>query len=563
MKKKIGLSVIIVIEIVLMLIYELYALVGSPAYLEFIYNIGKFYDEKVIESVAKLIQLGSKSYGNLLAFILINVAFIILYYCIFCTISLIVKKARKKKIERVVKIHHQLTETEKERFNYRRYMKRFPLKKFISLLIPAVFLTIFAFARFDEQFSATINANDVGIFHVYTKYMEPIMKDIFNGTDALVNVFIKIFRNDLHIGYMDLISKIPENIAWVEYIILILFAIVVVFVWYGILALIYLPFKKLFAKRRAKRAAKNYIFKKDYQNYKQCIKHKNEYSSKSETFMSIVEDDNKEEQEIADLTNAPKLEKDNYKPADYYDDLGHGVRDLGVGNLDEKPYDQAIIEREVRYISDKDFDVTLEAEPVIEVVEEDGIDTILQQYKEDELFYEKYQPNDIDVKNYEEYSKNRQEINDYVSGINGNEENKEKEVENKDLVEEAPAETKEEPVEEQPVVEEPVEEKPEEPKEEDDGLTPLQRYQQERKRLLAERQALIDANALTEENDPLRKYRKPGARLGKVEARVPTVKQQEEQKRIKREQRAAKRKATMEAKAKLAAQEAKKNKGKK
>lgn len=556
MKKKIGLSVIIVIEIVLMLIYELYALVGSPAYLEFIYNIGKFYDEKVIESVAKLIQLEGKSFGNLLAFVLINVVFIILYYCIFCTISLIVKKARKKKIERVVKIHHQLNETERERFNYRKYMKRFPLKRFFSLLIPGLFLTIFAFARFDEQFSATINANDVGIFHVYTKYMEPIMIDIFNGTDVLVNCLIKIFRNDLHIGYMDLISKIPENIAWVEYVILIVIAIVVVLAWYGILALIYLPFRKLSAKRRAKRAANNYILKKDYQNYKQCIKHQNEYSSKSETFMKIVEDDNKEEQAIADLTNAPKLEKDNYKPADYYDDLGHGVRDLGIGNIDEKPYDQAIIEREVRYISDKDFDVTLEAEPVIEVVEEDGIDTILQQYKEDELFYEKYQPNDIDVKNYEEYSKNRQEINDYVSGINGTDENEE--VENKDLIEEKPVETKEEPVEEQPVVE-----KPEEPKEEDDGLTPLQRYQQERKRLLAERQALIDANALTEENDPLRKYRKPGARLGKVEARVPTVKQQEEQKRIKREQRAAKRKATMEAKAKLAAQEAKKNKGKK
>ncbi len=561
MKKKCGLSLIIVIEIVLMLIYVLYNLMGSPVYLEFIYNIGKFYDEKVIKTIAKLIQLGSKSYGNLLAFILINVAFIILYYCIFCTISLIVKKARKKKIERVVKIHYQLNEIEKERFNYRKYMKRFPLKKFISLLIPVVFLTIFAFARFDEKFSGTINANDVGNFHVFTKYIEPIMQKIFNDTDVLVNIFTKIFRNDLHIGYMDLISKIPENIAWVEYIILILLAIVIVFAWYGILTLIYLPFKKLFAKRKAKRAANNYIFKKDYQNYKQCIKHKNEYSSKSETFMSIVEDDNKEEQEIANLTNAPKLEKDNYKPADYYDDLGHGVRDLGVGNLDEKPFDQAIIEREVRYISDKDFDVTLEAEPVIEVVEEDGIDTILQQYKEDELFYEKYQPNDVDVKDYEEYSKNRKEINDYVSGINGNEENKE--VENKDLVKEVSTETKEEQVEEQSVVEEPVEEKPEEQKKEEDGLTPLQRYQQERKRLLAERQALIDANALTEENDPLRKYRKPGARLGKVEARVPTVKQQEEEKRIKREQRAAKRKATMEAKAKQTAQEAKKNMNKK
>ncbi len=565
MKKKLGLYLILLLELALIVIYSIYHLVGTPAYLEFIHKAGQFYRFEIIGFVNKLIHLDGKFYGELVSFILINLCFIIIYYCIFCTISLIIKASKKRRIARVVKVHYELNETEEDRFDYKNFMKRFPKRRVISLIIPLLFIALFVLARLDKVVCEKTLSEAKGVLNVYSSNIEPFINRVFNGDTTVTDFILKLFHNSSNIGYVDLVNKFSDNISWIEYVITTVASILLLVIWYFFFTLLYLPFRKLIAKRKAKIARENYILKKEYKEYKLRLKHRNEYSSKSEAFMNMVEEDNQEQQEIAKTKNTPKLSKGGVKPSDYYDDLGHGVRDLGVGVLEEAPVDKAIIEREVRYISDKDYDIVLESEPVIEIVEEDGIDQLLQQYKEDELFYEKYQPNDIDLKTYEEHSKNKQIINDYVSEINKDG----KEVENTDLVEEnkveevkveeKPEEKVEEKVEEiipeeEPVVEEKAPEVVEDTKankEEnpDDGLTPLQRYQLERKRLLAERQALIDANALTEENDPLKKYRKPGARTGKIEARVPTVKEQEAEKQRKREERAAKRRATMEAKA--------------
>ena len=61
------------------------------------------------------------------------------------------------------------------------------------------------------------------------------------------------------------------------------------------------------------------------------------------------------------------------------------------------------------------------------------------------------------------------------------------------------------------------------------SLSPLERYRlqkkQERERLEKERQALIESGNLTEENDPLKKYRV--SKPVRTESRVPTLKEQE------------------------------------
>ena len=46
-------------------------------------------------------------------------------------------------------------------------------------------------------------------------------------------------------------------------------------------------------------------------------------------------------------------------------------------------------------------------------------------------------------------------------------------------------------------------------------------------KLEKERQELLESGNLTEDNDPLKKYRKSGVRIGKSEVRVPTLKEQE------------------------------------
>ena len=70
-----------------------------------------------------------------------------------------------------------------------------------------------------------------------------------------------------------------------------------------------------------------------------------------------------------------------------------------------------------------------------------------------------------------------------------------------------------------------------------ENLSPLEKYrlekQKEKAALLEERQKLIDEGTLSEDNDPLKKYRRLGVRSGKVEARVPTIKEQEKEKERK------------------------------
>lgn len=551
MKKKIGIIIILLFEFLLLGLYGLQFSITINNFFGHELDICKFFYQLIVLKPSLLLHLDSYSFGKLLTLIIVNVAFIVVYFTVFCTVGVILKSRKRKKVYRVVKVPYELNEAEEERFSYKNYLKKFPTKRVISLIIPVSFIVLFILMRYDIEFSSRVNFFEVGIFDTYSRFIDPFIQKVFNNTDSFTNVASKVFTNEMHIGYADLINKLPESVAWLEYIILVLFAVLILAIWFGFFTLFNLFFKKTCAKRKAKKARENYIFKKDYKEYKYRIKHAKEYSSKSEKFMSLVEDNNKDNQVIADSKNAKKLKRENDVPEDYYDDLGNGVRDLGVGEIEKENPDKAKTEREVRYISDKDFDITLEAEPVIEVVEDDEIDPIHQQSKEDELFYEKYQQDEVEIKDYENYSKDRQIISDYVSSINDNVNNNEVSSSKEGQIEEQ--EVQDEPIEVEANIEntevvqetkveeniEPNEDKVrEEPKEEvSKDLSPLEKYRLEKKKekeeLLKERQKLIDEGTLTEENDPLKKFRKVGARSGKVETKVPTVKEQEKEKERK------------------------------
>lgn len=614
MKKKIFLLLILLIEVAFFVVHGFFDKLGSPEILSFV-NVGmESLNNKVVMPLISLCHLQEVPYNNIIVILAINIAFIIVYYLVFGTITAIRKSSKRKRVYRIVKTHYQLTPTEEEKFSYQKYMKKFPKIRVLSLIIPLCVLSLLVLARFDVAFGTALGANLVGSLDIYSQYIQPIFVNVL-GNDDIVKL---IFTNPIGIGYFDLANYIPVSFYWLDYVALGLVSLLVLIIWYLLLTLLYLPFRKYRAKRRARKARNKYIFKKDYQEYKLRIKHGNSYSSKSEEFMSIIESEENEKQELAKQVKHENIGKKDTKPMEYYDDLGHGVKDLGVSSHIKEKKDKALIEREVRYISDKDFDIELEEEPVIEIVEEDSIDQIRNQTKEDELFYEKYQPNDLLIKPIEEYSKDRLILSDYVSKIN---DVYEEEISNEDLVEEtvvleetieekllveSPSEEEsieeekeevvveavneyvedevvegqsiEETLAEQPLEETPVEEKSieEQPLEEEsvdevplaveplieettieenvvveeqlvenqltgetsevveislENLSPLEKYRlqkkQEKEQLEKERQALLESGNLTEENDPLKKYRKPGVRIGKTEARVPTLKEQE------------------------------------
>ena len=400
MKKKIFLLLILLLEIAFFVVHGFFDKLGSPEILNFV-NVGMdLLNTKVVAPLIELCHLQNVPFNNVIVILAINIAFIIVYYLIFGTITAIRKASKRKRVFRIVKTHYQLTPTEEEKFSYQKYMRKFPKVRVLSLIIPLCVLALLFLARFDKEFGTNLGANLVGSLNIYSTYIQPVFINVL-GNDNIVKL---VFVNPIGIGYFDLVNLIPVSLYWLDYVIFGLVSLLLLTIWYLVLTLLYLPFRKCRAKRRAKKARNKFIFKKDYQEYKLRIKHGNNYSSKSEAFMSIIESEENEKQELAKQVKKEEFSKKDTKPVEYYDDLGHGVKDLGVSSHIKEKKDKALIEREVRYISDKDFDIELEEEPVIEIVEEDSIDQIRHQTKEDELFYEKYQPNDLLIKPVEEYS---------------------------------------------------------------------------------------------------------------------------------------------------------------
>lgn len=511
MVKKIFLFLILSIELFILVVYNYYQHFESINYFNYIYQIGDKYINNLVKPLAELLNINSIPYSSIFTLILINVVFIILYLLICKVVSVISYHRKMKKIRKVVKIPYSLSEEEKERFDIKNYQNHFPWVRILLMLVPITIFSILILARFDSVFSTNHNCNYPGKITIYNQYLSDIIKNL-----KLDNTIDLIFNNSKGIGYFDLINKIPTNYYWIEYVALILVVILTCLLWWLSLTLIYLPFKKFSAKRRAKKAKNHYVYKKELKEYKYRVKHGKEYSQKSEQFMEMVEEDLYGKQTIAKDYKPLKIKKSVSVPDSYYDDLGYGVKDAGIGDKEEINKDKAFIEREVRYISDNDYDIVLENEPIIEVVEDNEIDKLNQQEKEDELFYEKYQPEKIDIKSFENYDQGKSIVNDYLTNI--------KEEDSDSLNQTQLEEDKNEDN-----IEEEIQEEQE--------LTGLEKYRLDKQRLLEERNKMIEEGTLTEENDPLKKYRKVGVRNGKVEAKVPTMKEIEEEKQRLKEER--------------------------
>ncbi len=435
----------------------------------------KFY--KDVGSMLHFADLGIPSkYVTVLSCAVCFVIETIVWYLVFGLIGLAIKKAKIRRRKKLMKHPYELTEEEKARFDSKMYLRHFPTKRVLSMLIPLAVLAFYFLVRFDTTVCAKYNSNNQGLFTIWSDYLKPFTDNFKIGLDGrFYGVVTKSY------GWIALANKyIPQDLLWVEYVVFAVAVILVLVVWFLLFTLLGLPFRKSAAKRRARKAEEKYIKKMEKSENQALFDNASQISKKSSDFLGY------EGTEVSDSLNKPtddsirsiaaihrteseELTQDVLKHADYIDDLSEGVIDLGVsGNVGETENKAPVVEREVTFVDEKEIDIVLDKEPVIEVPEDEEIENEVE--LEEDPFFEKYQAEYVDVnaiaelgdskvlKVYEEEEEREPEaivIKEFV--YTPVEEPKE---ENKPVVEKV--QVKEEPKVVEPIVEEEPVEEPEE-----------------------------------------------------------------------------------------------------
>ncbi len=405
MKKHLILKIIFIVEICLIVLFALgnvFNFFKVTPVLNLIYFLGDqlFVFGGILSSLLHLNivvkGISYTSFNSLVGLIIANVLFVILYYIIWTLVSYIVRKHNEDKLRSVVE-KYELTKAEKARFRVRNYIHTFSPHVFISLIIPALFLTVLVTARFDEAICKETSSHLNGTLHFYSSYLEPALNSLFKEGD-FHSIILSFFTRSSNNGYIDIMNVWFKDFAWVEYVVIVVACIFILFLWFIIFQALHLLVRKPIAKIKCNNARKAYIYKKEHQEYKIRKEYKNEISSKSDEFIRKLESDVNShadniakigEEEDDEILQNPKSYEKNRKA--YLEDIGYGVSDLGVSDKDIERV-KPIVEREVRYISDEDIDIVLEEEPVIEIIEEE-VDTPIENNDNDE-FYEKYLPDE-------------------------------------------------------------------------------------------------------------------------------------------------------------------------
>ena len=473
MKKKLFVNIILFLELVMLIVY----VIGS----KFVTNLNSIIPFNYIISITEIgldkivwlselvkikylvnLLLGFNMPGVevLLTLILANIAWILVFYIIFGTIGALINHHKKKKIRKVIS-EYKLTPTEEKRFLPQNYKKKASKWVSKSLIIPILLIALFVLIRFDkaiiDNWGLEIN-NTFGI-NVYTNYILPVLDLIiepFHFNELIDNLFV----NGMKIGYFDLVNNYLKTIPWLEFVVLGLGAILVLLVWWIIFKLISLIFRRPRSKKLAKKAEKKYIAKMEKQEYKLRKKYKDDAIAKGDEFLKIIEEELEEDAlEIAKIKEGKSTrqqKKIDARKKAYLEEIGYGVVDLGVSEEQPVKTNEPIVEREIRYISDADVDIILDEEPVIEIVEEDDMEEVELSNKEDDLFFEKYSDDDVDLELVEEHKPEPKDVMDYV------EEKAKPAVEEKEKIEVEKYEEETEDLFEEPIIEEKEEVKKEE-----------------------------------------------------------------------------------------------------
>ena len=406
MRRKIGLIIILSIEIIIGVLYNINSVWSSMTSAVPFLSLIETWISNFVDLIKGLLNIPyfkdfEEPVKDWIVWITLNLLFVLLYSLIFGIIALIQRNIRRKKYKQAHNNQgYLLTDEEKAKFEWKLYVTKFPTRRLISLIIPTFFAFVFVVIRYDENLCAAYDLANKGSFTLFTN-IKPYIGDLGVWLETTVSKYI-VFNNQIY-------NQI--KVTWVEYIELGLVYVLVCLLWWGLFSIFIKPVRTGIAKAKARRAKNRFIVKMEALEYKALkkaekelrVSKKNKDLYSSENFINDVGEDVKA---IATPIEEDKKEKDSAKKEpvsveqDYIDDISTGVTDLGLIEEDNSELQEPISVREQHFVGDEEVDIVLEEEPIIETIEEE--EAYYNDVDEKEETFERYQPETIDSFNIED-----------------------------------------------------------------------------------------------------------------------------------------------------------------
>lgn len=412
MKRLIGLIIVFLLSFTLLFSFEIDALknvfLNFAPFLESVYG---FIDNLFINIKTILNQDFVASlphwFIDCLIYGVLFIGFTIIYYLFFGIIILIRNASRKRKVEAALNGDViTLSDEEKSKFEWKLYQRKFPFWRLIFVLIELGFFALFIIVRLDKVFTIENAVTYQGI-----TYFPEVVDKFYETNFATLDLYYSIagrlgsigeFISNIVAQYIRFMNAIvaTTGIRSIEWIIFAVVAIVVLVIFWAIGSIFARPYRRIKAKRRAKRAKSKYIIKlenTELKAYKKSQK-ENRISEKNRTLYDNEAEGNDFEQNVEPLIADNKVIKefsDNKKvqtpEQNYIDDISTGVTDLGIIQEDENELQEPLFTRQTHFVGDEEHDIILEEEPIIETIEEEDSYYNDQEEIEEDKF-EKYQP---------------------------------------------------------------------------------------------------------------------------------------------------------------------------
>ena len=396
MKRKIGLVVILILEVAFAVIYYVKSIWNQVISVlpfmdtfagwirEFLGKIKTWLDIPYFRDCPNTTK-------NMIIIVVLNLLFVIVYLLVFGIIASIRRRIRRRKIAKMSnRGKFVLSDEEKAKFEWKLYEKHFPIRRLISLIVPILFTFGCVLIRFDRYMCATYDHYNAGYF------------DLFRDGQTYLGQF-GTWLETVFSKYIAVNNRIVDSIhvTWVEWIELGVAFLVLCLIWWGIFSIFARPFRKHHAKKAAKKAKNKYVAKMEYLEYKALkkgakemrVSKKNKDLYDNEVYLPETEADVKAIA-VATLPSEEKTKSDAQSDEqDYIDDISTGVTDLGVIEEDTGEMQEPLSVRETHFVGDEEIDIELEEEPIIETIEEEEA-----YYNDTEIgedTFERYQPGNV------------------------------------------------------------------------------------------------------------------------------------------------------------------------
>ena len=331
---------------------------------------------------------------SIIVVLILTILFTIVFSLVFGIIATIQKKLRRNELSTKAQKVFTLSSEERAKFEWKLYIKKFPIRRLVSLIVPLSLFLLFLIIRFDKAFCEAEFSKIDGFFNIYGS-IKPYLSSFVDGIEYMVSMYIA-FNNRIY-EYL--------GVNWVEWILLAISLVVICLLWWGLFSIFAKPFSHFVAKRKAQKAKNNYIEKMEIIEYKTWKKAQREMrvSNKAKEFYSQDEFNDTEDVDSnligqsttnndADNDNKKLKENSTQKEIDYLDDISTGVVDLGIVHEDNDEVKAPILSRETHFVGDEEIDIVLEKEPIIETIEEEEIYFDNQEYQDT---FERYQPDNL------------------------------------------------------------------------------------------------------------------------------------------------------------------------